>query len=86
MGRQWRIEFEGALYHILSRGNECRDIFYNNEDRHLFLDTDAEISERFDLNIIAYVLMGNHLLVVDDGNRNVIPKSMKLVAGRTGQE
>ena len=27
-----------------------------------------------------------HLLVVDDGNRDVIPKSMKLVAGRTGQE
>lgn len=27
-----------------------------------------------------------HLLVLDDGKRNVIPESMKLVAGRTGQE
>ena len=62
MARQWRIEFEGAFYHILSRGNECRDIFYDNEDRRLFLDTVAEMSERFDLNIIAYVLMGNHAL------------------------
>jgi putative transposase len=27
-----------------------------------------------------------HLLVVDDGGRDVIPKSVRLVAGRTGQE
>jgi len=27
-----------------------------------------------------------HLLVADDGDRDVIPSSMKLVAGRTGQE
>ena len=27
-----------------------------------------------------------HLLVVDDGGRDVIPNSMQLVAGRTGQE
>jgi REP element-mobilizing transposase RayT len=60
MGRQWRIEFAGAFYHILSRGNEGGDIFYDDEDRRLFLDTLAEMSERFDLNIYAYVLMDNH--------------------------
>lgn len=27
-----------------------------------------------------------HLLVVDDGERDVIPRSIQLVAGRTGQE
>ena len=27
-----------------------------------------------------------HLLVVDDGDRNVIPRSMQLVARRPGQE
>jgi hypothetical protein len=30
MARPWRIEFEGALYHVLSRGNEQRD---NYRDR-----------------------------------------------------
>ena len=39
MGRAWRIEYEGALYHILSRGNEQGDIFYDNTDRRRFLDT-----------------------------------------------
>ena len=32
MTRQWRIEFEGAYYHILSRGNERRNIFNDNQE------------------------------------------------------
>ena len=50
MARQWRIEFEGALYHILSRGNEQRDIFLENEDRNCFLDVLGEMSERFEVS------------------------------------
>ena len=30
--RQWRIEFEGAYYHILSRENERRNIFNDNQE------------------------------------------------------
>jgi hypothetical protein len=47
MGRAWRIEYEGAYYHILSRGNERKDIFLDDKDRHMFLDTIGEMSERF---------------------------------------
>jgi len=46
MGRAWRIEYEEALYHILSRGNEQSDIFNNDTDRRLFLDAVGEMSER----------------------------------------
>jgi putative transposase len=40
------------------------------------------------LSILNYMVTSNHvhLLVVDTGKREVIPKSMQLVAGRTGQE
>jgi len=34
MSRPWRIEFEGALYYVLSRGNEQQDICLDNEDRN----------------------------------------------------
>lgn len=60
MARQWRIEYPGALYHVLSRGNGRRDIFLSDSDRHLFLSLLEELSERFDIEIFAYVLMGNH--------------------------
>jgi REP element-mobilizing transposase RayT len=60
MARPWRIEYEGALYHVFSRGNNQQDIFVTDDDRHLFLDTIGQMSERFDNDIFAYVLMDNH--------------------------
>jgi putative transposase len=59
MSRPWRIEHEGALYHLLSRGNERSDIFVNDKDRSSFLDAVGEMSERFAINVFAYVLMDN---------------------------
>ena len=33
MGRAWRIEYEGALYHLMSRGNDGQHIYLNDADR-----------------------------------------------------
>lgn len=60
MARQWRIEYEGAFYHVLSRGNERRSIFWDDKDRHLFLEILGKMSNRFSIQILAYVLMPNH--------------------------
>jgi putative transposase len=60
MARQWRIEYPGAMYHVLSRGNNRQDIFQSDDDRRLFLDLLEELSSRFKINIYAYVLMSNH--------------------------
>jgi len=77
MGRAWRIEYEGALYHILSRGNEQKDIFYDDQDRLLFLATIGEMSERFEIDVFAYVLMGNHYHMLLKTNRANLSKSMQ---------
>ena len=72
MSRSWRIEFPGALYHLLSRGNEGRDLFKEQKDRNLFLETISELSERFDIDVFAYVLMDNHYhLLVRTRNANL---------------
>lgn len=77
MARQWRIEFDGALYHVLSRGNEQRDIFADDQDREKFLQTLAEMSERFNIDIFAYVLMGNHYHLLFRTNNANLSKSMQ---------
>ncbi len=77
MSRQWRIEFEGAYYHILSRGNEQRDIFVDNGDRILFLETLGDMSERFEVDVYAYVLMDNHYHLLLKTNKPNISKSMQ---------
>ena len=57
MARQWRIEYAGAIYHVLSRGNGGQKIFRSEDDRHLFLDLLVKLVERFDIEVHAYVLM-----------------------------
>lgn len=77
MARPWRIEFNGALYHVLSRGNGRQDIFYDDHDRHLFLKTIGEMSERFEVDVFAYTLMGNHYHLLLRTNHANLSKSMQ---------
>ncbi len=77
MGRAWRIEYEGALYHLMSRGNDGQDIYLNDADRELFLETISEMSERFGIDIFAYVLMSNHYHLLVRTNRANLKKSMQ---------
>jgi REP element-mobilizing transposase RayT len=81
MARPLRIEYDGALYHVTSRGNERKAIFKNDSDRTLFLDTLAQVSKRFHWICHAYCLMDNHYhLVVEtpDGN---LSKGMRQLNG-----
>jgi len=60
MARPLRIEYEGALYHITTRGNAGNSVFLADADRHAFLDLLAEAVRRFSWICHAYCLMGNH--------------------------
>ena len=60
MGRKPRVEYAGALYHVMCRGNRCERIFQDDEDRQVFLDTLGEVCERTGWRVCAYVLMPNH--------------------------
>ena len=77
MARPWRIEYEGVYYHVLSRGNQQQDIFLNNIDRHTFLKTLGKMSERFEVDVFAYVLMNNHYHLLLRTNRANLSKSMQ---------
>ena len=77
MTRAWRIEYEGALYHVLSRGNEKQDIVINDDDRKLFLGTACEMGERFEIDLFAYVLMDNHYHLLFRTSRANLCRSMQ---------
>ncbi|MHC4459371.1 MAG: transposase [Planctomycetota bacterium] len=77
MARAWRIEYKRALYHVLSRGNQKQDIVSNDDDRKLFLATAAEMAERFEIDLFAYVLMDNHYHLLFRTNRANLCKSMQ---------
>jgi REP element-mobilizing transposase RayT len=77
MSRPWRIKYEGAFYHILSRGNNQQDIFFVDADRRSFLKCLGQMSQRFDVDIFAYVLMDNHYHLLLRTNRANLSKCMQ---------
>ena len=77
MARAWRIEYDGALYHVLSRGNQRQAIFVDDEDRRLFLERLSEIAARFEVECFAYVLMSNHYHLLLRTRRANLSKAMQ---------
>lgn len=60
MPRQPRIEFDGALYHVTSRGNARQVIFHGDDDRERFLKQLAGRVDSYGVVVHAFVLMDNH--------------------------
>ena len=63
------MEFPGALYHVIVRGNERRDVFRDDADRELYLRRVHHYRERFEFRLLAYCLMSNHVhLALESGS------------------
>ena len=72
MPRQVSIEFAGAMYHVMARGNRRAAIVQDDQDRVTFLRTLAEACERTGFRLHAYVLMTNHYdLLVETPQANL---------------
>jgi len=72
MSRPLRLEHEGALWHVTSRGDDRRAIFEDDGDRQGFLDVLAGVIGMFRWRLHAYVLMGNHYhLLVETPEANL---------------
>ena len=60
MARKPRLEYAGAIYHMMSRGNHNEKVFRTDADRACFFSTLGTVCGRTGWKIHAYVLMGNH--------------------------
>lgn len=88
MARAKRHYLPGHVWHITHRCHKKEFLLKFDRDRHRWLQWLFEAKKRHGICILNYMVTSNHihLLVVDGGGRDVIPKSIKLVAGRTAQE
>ena len=72
MTRPLRIEYPGAYYHVVNRGNNQENIFKNDRDREKFLEYLEGATDRFSTIIHSYCLMGNHYhLLVETPEANL---------------
>ena len=60
MARPIRVEFAGAVYHLMARGDQGREICLDDGDRRMWVATLGQACARTGWRIHAWVLMGNH--------------------------
>ena len=88
MARAHRHFVPGQIYHITHRCHKWEFLLKYAKDRHRWLQWLFEAKKRYGLVILNYTVTSNHihLLAYDSSGLDVTPRSMQLVAGRTGQE
>jgi REP element-mobilizing transposase RayT len=73
MPRKQRVEYAGAIYHIISRGNYRKDLFADAKTAEAFEKTIFEVTERCGWKLYAYVIMSNHYhLVIETPEPNLV--------------
>ena len=71
MARPLRIEFPGAVYHVMARGNARSPIYLDDADRGMFLNVLGRVVSDFNWLCHAYCLLTNHyhlLIETSEGN------------------
>ncbi|KUG02326.1 transposase [hydrocarbon metagenome] len=72
MPRMSRTRSATGIYHVLARGVNRQEIFYDDEDYHKYLETLIRIKDRSDYEILGYCLMGNHIhLLIKEGREGI---------------
>ncbi len=84
MPRPLRVQFPGALYHVMSRGNARQDVFVDDVDRVRFLKILAQVVARHHLLCHAHCLMDNHFHLLLETPCVNLSRAMQELNGRYG--
>jgi REP-associated tyrosine transposase len=88
MPRAKRHFLPGYAWHITHRCHKKEFLLKFARDRTSWTGWLFEAKKRYRLRVLNYMATSNHvhLLVLDSGERDIIPRSMQLIAGRTARE
>ena len=79
MARRNRIQFPGAVYHVISRGNRKSMIVLDDDDRRTFMNTFADAVRDYHVRAYACCLMGTHYHTLVDTPRGNLSEFMRVV-------
>jgi putative transposase len=79
MARKPRIQFEGAFYHIIVRGNQWQDIFLDEADHRQYLERLYRYRNKCGFILYGYVLMTNHVHLLIETPNDPISRIMQMV-------
>jgi putative transposase len=64
MNKRLRVEYAGAIYHVIQRGNNQEFVFDRAQDKWFLLSSLEQVTQFYEADMIAYVIMGNHYHLV----------------------
>jgi putative transposase len=79
MARRCRIQYPGAVYHVMARGNRKSMIVDDDDDRRLFMDTFSEAAADCQVRVYACCLMGTHYHALLDTPRGNLSAFVRAV-------
>jgi REP element-mobilizing transposase RayT len=86
MARKLRVEYPGAVYHVMNRGDRREAIFQDNQDREVFLQLLGEACAKTGWRVYAWCLMPNHFhLVMTTPQPNLVAGMKWLLGTYTGR-
>ena len=85
MARSLRLDFPGAVHHVMARGHERSRIFRDDRDRNRFLQLLGSAAQDHAILIHGYCLMDNHYHVLVETPEGGLSRAMKAISGRYGQ-
>ena len=81
MPRKLRLEYGGAIYHVINRGDRKEEIVLDDHDRQRFVDTLGEVCQKAGWQVHAYCLMSNHFHLVIETPRGNLSAGMQWFLG-----
>jgi putative transposase len=81
MARKLRVQYPGAIYHVMNRGDHLEVIFRAEHDRELFVATLGEACTKTDWQVHAFCLMSNHFHLVVETPRGNLVAGMQWLLG-----
>lgn len=79
MARPLRVEFLGAFYLVMNRGNTGMDIFKSQRDRERFLEYVSKAVERFEIKVHSYCLMTTHYHILIETPHGNLSQAIKWI-------
>jgi REP element-mobilizing transposase RayT len=81
MPRRLRLDYPGAIHHVMARGNRKARIFEDDDDRRIFLGLVAQMVERYLVKVYVLCLMDNHYHFVGETPRGNLSAAMRQLNG-----
>lgn len=85
MARKPRVHYEGAVYHVIARGNNRARVFGTDEEKLKYLEIIEDYKKRYGFRLYAYVVMDNHVHLLLQVGKIPLAKIMQGIQQRYTQ-